>query len=81
MEAARPATPEDVPRSPSSLAWPSRSCARNAAVRCGRAVTLGAEPLDASLTAALADDVHLVLAGTVDDAVIGYARGPSRASP
>lgn len=32
-----------------------------------------AEPLEDSLRAAMADDVHLVLVGTLDDCPIGYA--------
>ena len=73
MEAARPATPEDVPRITelARMAIDELRTQRGGLLWSSREAR--AEPFDESLTAALADDVHLVLAGTVDDAVIGYA--------
>jgi ribosomal protein S18 acetylase RimI-like enzyme len=72
-EAARRATAEDVDR--------IAELAREAIVelRSQRGGELWAhrearaEPLEEALRAALADDRHLVLVGTVDDAVVGYA--------
>ncbi len=73
MEAARPATPEDVPRISelARLAIAELSTQRGGPLWASREAR--AEPLEASLTAALNDDVHIVLAGTIADAVIGYA--------
>jgi GNAT superfamily N-acetyltransferase len=73
MEAARPATAEDVPRitALARLAIGELSTQRGGRLWASREAR--AEPLDASLTAALADEIHLVVAGTIADAVIGYA--------
>ena len=73
MEGARPATPDDVPR----LAELNRQAhaellpLRGGAVFAAREAR--AEPLEDRLTAALDDPDTLVLAGTIDDAPIGYA--------
>ena len=73
MESARPATAEDVPRIAelARMAVDELSTQRGGPLWASREAR--AEPFDASLMAALADDVHLVLAGTIADAVIGYA--------
>lgn len=73
MEGSRPATEDDVPRLAELVreAIEEQREARGGpvwAVRESRPV-----PADGSLQAAVADPDHLVLAGTVDDAVLGYA--------
>lgn len=72
MEGARPATPADVPR----LAELNRQAlAELALLRGGRvfvAREARAEPVDDAIAAAIADPDALVLAGTIDDTVIGY---------
>ena len=75
MEHVRPATAGDVPR----LAELCRAAlAEMAPARGGAVYTVRegrAEPVDESLAAALAADDHVVLAGTLDDVVLGYAVG------
>ena len=73
MEAARLATSDDVqPISElARLAIVELSTQRGGqlwAIREARA-----EPLDAALAAALEDPAHLVLAGTIDETVVGYS--------
>lgn len=73
MEAARAARVEDVPRITdlARLAVEELRTQRGGLLWANREAR--AEPLDASLTAALADTFHLVVAGTLDDAIVGYA--------
>lgn len=73
-EAARPATPADVPR----LSELARSVRAEMEQQRGGVVFLArearAEPLEDSLAAELADtEGHALFVGTIDDFVIGYA--------
>jgi GNAT superfamily N-acetyltransferase len=72
-EEARPATAADVPR----LAELARTVRDEMAELRGGPLFLAhearAEPLEDGLTAEIADPRHLVLAGTIDDVVLGYA--------
>lgn len=73
MEKARLATLHDVPRI-SELA--RQAIAELRTQRGGRlwaSREARAEPLEASLTFAIEDEVHHVLVGTFDDAIVGYA--------
>lgn len=73
MEGARRAQAADVDR----IGELARQAIRELGAQRGGRVwsrrEARAEPLEGSLTAALADDRHLVLCGTVDDVVVGYA--------
>lgn len=73
MEGVRPATDDDVPR----LAELVREAVEEQAEARGGPVWAQREaraaPADDSLRAAVADPDQLVLAGTIDDAVLGYA--------
>jgi GNAT superfamily N-acetyltransferase len=73
MEAARPAGPDDLPRlvelAESGIAELTDS--KGGAMWSRREAR--AQPVAASLEAALSAEDHLVLAGTVDGAVLGYA--------
>lgn len=75
MEAARRASPSDLPR----LAELTRDALGELAPTRGGHVFVSrearGEPLHESLAADLADPTKLVLAGTIDDVVIGYAVG------
>jgi L-amino acid N-acyltransferase YncA len=73
VEAARLATPEDVPRLAELAA---ESVAEQAEARGGAIWSqreARALPADESLRSALGDPSQLVLAGTIDGAVVGYA--------
>jgi GNAT superfamily N-acetyltransferase len=76
MEAARRAIPTDVPRVAelAHLAIEELRTQRGGRVWASREAR--AEPLDASLTAALADPAHVVAVGTIDEVVVGYAVAP-----
>jgi GNAT superfamily N-acetyltransferase len=73
MEGARPATPADVPR----LAELARAAIAELEPTRGGAVWKAREarpePLEENLAAALADPCVRVLAGTIDDVIVGYA--------
>jgi GNAT superfamily N-acetyltransferase len=73
VEAARPATEADLPR----LAELCRRALAEMAPNRGGAIFVArearAEPVDESLAAALRSPDHLVISGTLDDVVIGYA--------
>ena len=73
MEGARPATSEDVPRIAELVA----AAVAELTPMKGGVVWAAREaswpPHEARLLEALADPARLVLAGTIDDAVIGYA--------
>ncbi len=73
MERARPATDADLP----ALASLARSAIAELAPMRGGAVwearEARREPLDESLAASLADPCARVVAGTIDDVVVGYA--------
>lgn len=76
MEASRPASEADVPR----LAELCRSAlaelgARERGGRVFVAREARAEPVDVGLQADVADPDVLVLAGTLEDVVLGYATG------
>ena len=75
MEGARPATAEDVP----TLATLARGAADELGPTRGGAVFLArearAEPFEATVGADVAADDVIVLAGTIDDTVVGYAVG------
>ena len=76
MEAARPATVADIGR----LAELCRMALAELAARArGGPVFVArearAEPVDVSLLADIADPAVVVLAGTLDDIVLGYATG------
>jgi GNAT superfamily N-acetyltransferase len=73
MEAARPALSTDLPR---LIELAEAGIAELTASKGGamwRRREARAHPVAASLEAALTAEDHLVLAGTVDDVVIGYA--------
>lgn len=73
MEAARPATSSDLPR----LAELCREALAELAPTRGGAVFVArearAEPVEATLAAALDDAAQVVVVGTLDDVVVGYA--------
>lgn len=73
MESARPATAEDVPR----LAELCRQALAEMAPNRGGAVFVArearAEPIEESLATALDSPDQRVVAGTIDDVVVGYA--------
>lgn len=73
MEGARPATPDDVPR----VAELVREALAELAPTRGGAVFVAregrAEPIEAGLEKALESPDQLVLVGTLDEVVIGYA--------
>jgi GNAT superfamily N-acetyltransferase len=73
MEGARPATPADVPR----LAQLARAAIAELLPTRGGAVWRAREarpePLEENLAAALADPRVRILAGTIDDVIVGYA--------
>jgi GNAT superfamily N-acetyltransferase len=73
MEGARLATPADIPR----LAQLARAAIAELEPTRGGAVWKAREarpePLEENLTAALADPCVRVLAGTIDDTIVGYA--------
>jgi GNAT superfamily N-acetyltransferase len=72
-EAARPATGEDVPRLAQLVAEAVAEQAEGRGGRIWSARETRALPADASLAALVADPDALVLAGTVDGTVVGYA--------
>lgn len=73
MEAARRATLDDVSR----LTELARRAVDELRTKRGGSLWASrearAEPFAESLTAAIGDDVHLVLVGTIDESVVGYA--------
>lgn len=73
IEAARPATDADLPRLAALVeeAVAEQADARGGAVWAARETR--ARPAGASLATDLAAEDHLVLAGTIDEAVVGYA--------
>ncbi len=75
MEAARPATASDLPR----LAELARGARDELAPTRGGAVFVAregrADPMADTLAVDLADSEAIVLAGTIDDTVVGYATG------
>lgn len=73
IEAARPATDADLPRLAALVeeAVAEQAAARGGAVWAEREAR--ARPAGGSLVAELAAEDHLVLAGTIDEAVVGYA--------
>jgi L-amino acid N-acyltransferase YncA len=73
VEAARPATPEDVPRLAelAAEAVAEQVEARGGAIWSQREAR--ALPAEESLRAALDDPAQLVLAGTIEGTVVGYA--------
>jgi ribosomal protein S18 acetylase RimI-like enzyme len=73
MEAARRATIEDVPRITELARQAIDELRTQRGGRLWASREARAEPLDASLVAALADDFHVVSVGTIDDAIVGYA--------
>jgi GNAT superfamily N-acetyltransferase len=72
-EAARPATGEDVPRLAQLVAEAVAEQAEGRGGRIWSARETRALPADASLAALVADPDALVLAGTIDATVVGYA--------
>lgn len=72
-EAARPATGEDVPRLAQLVAEAVAEQAEGRGGRIWSARETRALPADASLAALVADPDALVLAGTIDGTVVGYA--------
>jgi ribosomal protein S18 acetylase RimI-like enzyme len=79
VEAARPATAEDVP----ALAELAASAFEELQPTRGGAVFLAREarsaPFDETLAADVADDDVCVLAGTIDSTIVGYAVGRTEA--
>lgn len=73
MEAARPATHEDVPR----LAELNRLAVKDLAAFRGGGIYAArearAEPIEDGFAAAIDDDDQCVVVGTIDDVPIGYA--------
>jgi GNAT superfamily N-acetyltransferase len=72
-EAARPATAEDVPRLGELVAEAVAEQAEGRGGRIWAARETRALPAEASLAALVADPGALVLAGTIDATVVGYA--------
>lgn len=72
-EAARPATGEDVPRLAQLVVEAVAEQAEGRGGRIWSARETRALPADASLAALVADPDALVLAGTIDGTVVGYA--------
>ncbi|HZB72000.1 MAG TPA: GNAT family N-acetyltransferase [Acidimicrobiales bacterium] len=72
-EAARPAAGEDVPRLAQLVAEAVAEQAEGRGGRIWSARETRALPADASLAALVADPDALVLAGTIDGTVVGYA--------
>lgn len=72
-EAARPATGEDAPRLAQLVAEAVAEQAEGRGGRIWSARETRALPADASLAALVADPDALVLAGTIDGTVVGYA--------
>jgi GNAT superfamily N-acetyltransferase len=73
VEAARLATLEDVKRITELARQAIGELRTQRGGRLWASREARAEPLDASLVAAIDDAVHRVIVGTVDDAVVGYA--------
>ena len=73
MEAARVAQPGDIERVSELARQAIEELRTQRGGRLWASREARAEPLEASLTAAITDDVHQVLVGTVDDTVIAYA--------
>ena len=80
MEGARPATPSDVPvlAELAARALDELGPMRGGAVFSAREARDGGS-LEASLSADIDDEKTCVLAGTIDDTVIGYAVGRTEA--
>ena len=72
-EAARPATGEDVPRLAQLVAEAVAEQAEGRGGRIWSARETRALPAEASLATLVADPDSLVLAGTIDETVVGYA--------
>ena len=72
-EAARPAAAEDVPRLAQLVAEAVAEQAEGRGGRIWSARETRALPADASLAALVADPDALVLAGTIDGTLVGYA--------
>jgi GNAT superfamily N-acetyltransferase len=72
-EAARPAAAEDVPRLAQLVAEAVAEQAEGRGGRIWSARETRALPADASLAALVADPDALVLAGTIDGTIVGYA--------
>jgi GNAT superfamily N-acetyltransferase len=72
-EAARPAAAEDVPRLAQLVAEAVAEQAEGRGGRIWSARETRALPADASLAGLVADPDALVLAGTIDGTVVGYA--------
>ena len=73
MEAARPATGDDVPRLAELVAEAVAEQAEGRGGRIWSAREARAVPADASLAELVADPGALVLAGTIDGTIVGYA--------
>ena len=73
MEAARPATGDDVPRLAELVAEAVAEQAEGRGGRIWAARETRALPAEASLAALVADPNALVLAGTIDGTIVGYA--------
>ena len=73
MEAARPATPSDVPRLAQLTAEAVAEQAEGRGGRIWAQREARAVPAEESLAAAVDDPEQLVLAGTIDDVIVGYA--------
>jgi GNAT superfamily N-acetyltransferase len=73
VEAARPATGDDVPRLAELVAEAVAEQAEGRGGRIWSAREARAVPADASLAELVADPGALVLAGTIDGTIVGYA--------
>lgn len=72
-EAARRATPNDVARVAELAHQAIDELRTQRGGRVWASREARAEPLDASLAAALAETAHVVAVGTIDDVIVGYA--------
>jgi ribosomal protein S18 acetylase RimI-like enzyme len=72
MEGARAARVDDVARVAELARMAIAELRTQRGGRLWASREARAEPLDASLEAALTDGVHLVIVGTIDETVIGY---------
>src|SRR5262245_8671273 len=73
MEAARPAVADDVPRLAELARAAIAELAQEKGGRMWRLHEARPEPLEDGLAAQVANDDVLVLAGTIDQAAVGYA--------
>jgi GNAT superfamily N-acetyltransferase len=72
VERARPATPADLPRIVELAGWLRAELIELRGGRLWADREAAPTPLDDAVAAWIADDHHLVVAGCIDDVVVGY---------